>query len=139
MSDARARAAAAGDVHEIRSCGRVNAAAVIRIIVGVAVLQLLLVAAELPVTAAAASCELSSLGPCMTAGREAIKPPQECCDSVMAVAAGTNGLSCLCSLLTSDTAKEVGVNFRVAIGIPQRCGVAVPRGSKCNGMKVPGG
>jgi hypothetical protein len=132
MSDARARAAAAGDAHEIRSCGRVNVAAVMRIIVGVAVLQLLLAAAELPVTAAA-SCELSSLGPCMTAGREAIKPPQACCNSVMAVAAGTGGLSCLCSLLTSDTAKEVGVNFRVAIGIPQRCGVAVPRGSKCNG------
>jgi hypothetical protein len=132
MSDARARAAAAGDAHEIRSCGRVNVAAVMRIIVGVAVLPLLLAAAELPVTAAA-SCELSSLGPCMTAGREAIKPPQACCNSVMAVAAGTGGLSCLCSLLTSDTAKEVGVNFRVAIGIPQRCGVAVPRGSKCNG------
>jgi hypothetical protein len=81
----------------------------------------------------AAACDITALEPCIDAAKQAMTPSVACCSSIASLGSGPTGVSCLCSLVISQTAKEFGVQFPVAIGIPQRCGLAVPPGAQCDG------
>ncbi|KAJ7522649.1 hypothetical protein O6H91_18G021100 [Diphasiastrum complanatum] len=83
----------------------------------------------------AATCNLAPLAPCLSAAKKGgPAPSQACCSSVQKLSP-----SCLCQGVQSSAAKSLHVDIPTALGIPQHCGLKVPRGFKCAGYKVPGG
>lgn len=84
--------------------------------------------------AEAAGCDIFQLVPCIAASKNArVVPSQQCCANVAKMGAGAAGAKCLCSLLSSSLAKSQGVVPRIALGIPQKCRIAVPKGFVCQG------
>ena len=81
-----------------------------------------------------AACSIATMQPCLPAAQTGAFPSGGCCSAVNSMGAGAQGPSCLCSLATSAIARANGVNVDLAMGIPQKCGFAVPRGFTCNSM-----
>jgi hypothetical protein len=84
-----------------------------------------------------AACSIATMQPCLPAAQTGAFPSGGCCSAVSSMGAGAGGPSCLCSLATSTIARANGVNVDLAMGIPQKCGFAVPRGFTCNSMSSP--
>ncbi|KAG0609053.1 hypothetical protein M758_8G153400 [Ceratodon purpureus] len=100
---------------------------------------MLLVASEMLVTSQAAGCDIFQLVPCMSASKNAkVVPSKQCCTNVANMGKGLPGAKCLCSLLSHPLATSNGVVPRIALGIPQKCRIAVPKGFVCQGIRVPG-
>ena len=108
---------------------------IMKLQVAVALCVVLLVAAEMTRTAAAAAgCDIMQLVPCMAASKNAqVMPSKQCCSNVAKMGQGSAGAKCLCSLLSSSLAKAQGVVPHIALGIPQKCHIAVPKGFVCQG------
>jgi hypothetical protein len=86
------------------------------------------------VEAAANSCSIYQLLPCLSASKSlSIPPSRQCCINVAAMGRGPAGANCLCSLLNNPLARSQGVQPRIAITIPRRCRLPVPKGQRCNG------
>ncbi|KAH9542845.1 hypothetical protein CY35_13G028800 [Sphagnum magellanicum] len=89
------------------------------------------------VEAAANSCSIYQLVPCLPASKSLSVPPsRQCCTNVAAMGRGPAGANCLCSLLNNPLARSQGVQPRIAITIPRRCRLPVPKGQRCNGIPV---
>jgi hypothetical protein len=58
-------------------------------------------------------------------------PSRQCCTNLANMGKGLPGAKCLCSLLSSSLAKSNGVVPRIALGIPQKCRIPVPKGFVC--------
>ncbi|KAJ7514317.1 hypothetical protein O6H91_23G038900 [Diphasiastrum complanatum] len=100
--------------------------------VGLALLILAMVAFT---SVIAETCNFLPLAPCLSAARKGgPQPSQACCTSIPKLS-----LSCLCQGAQSSAAKSFGVDLPTALGIPQSCGLKVPKGFTCAGYKVPGG
>lgn len=84
-----------------------------------------------------AACNIAAMQPCLPAAQTGAFPSGGCCSAVSSMGAGAQGPSCLCSLATSSIARDNGVNVDLAMGIPKKCGFAIPRGFKCNSMWSP--
>jgi hypothetical protein len=82
---------------------------------------------------AQAACNIYSLSSCLAYTKAAQTPSRPCCNAIAALGGGQAGANCLCSLMTSAIARQYGVNQQVAVGMPHRCGLAVPYHSVCNG------
>jgi hypothetical protein len=94
----------------------------------------LLVASEMVVTSEAASCNIYQMVPCIAASKNAkVMPSRQCCTNVAQMGKGLAGAKCLCSLLSNPLAKSNGVVPRIALAIPQKCRIAVPKGFTCQG------
>jgi hypothetical protein len=97
-------------------------------------LVMLLVASEMVGTSQAAGCDIFQLVPCMAASKNAhAVPSRQCCTNLANMGKGLPGAKCLCSLLSSSLAKSNGVVPRIALGIPQKCRIPVPKGFVCQG------
>jgi len=93
---------------------------------------LLVASAVMPATAA--GCDIFQLVPCMAASKNAkVMPSKQCCANVAKMGQGAAGAKCLCSLLSNSLAKSQGVVPRIALGIPQKCRIGVPKGFVCQG------
>lgn len=104
-----------------------------------AVSLILLVTSQMVVTSHAAGCDILKLTPCVAASRNAkVMPSRQCCSNIAGMGKGLPGAKCLCSLLSHPLARSQGVAPRIALGIPQKCRIAVPRGFVCQGIRVPG-
>ncbi|KAG0620315.1 hypothetical protein M758_4G206500, partial [Ceratodon purpureus] len=102
-------------------------------------LVMLLVTSEMVVTSEAAGCDIFQLVPCMAASKNAkVTPSKQCCTNIANMGKGLLGAKCLCSLLSHPLAKSNGVVPRIALAIPQKCRIAVPKGFICQGIRVPG-
>jgi hypothetical protein len=102
--------------------------------VAAALCLVLLVASEMVVTSQAAGCDIFQLVPCMAASKNAhAVPSSQCCTNLANMGKGLPGAKCLCSLLSSSLAKSNGVVPRIALGIPQKCRIPVPKGFVCQG------
>jgi hypothetical protein len=102
-----------------------------------AVCLILLVVSEMPGVSGAAACDIFQMMPCVAASKNgAVKPSTQCCTNVGNMGRGITGARCLCSLLTHPLAKSQGVVPRIALAIPQKCGIPVPRGFVCQGMSI---
>lgn len=106
-------------------------------ILSVLLLLLLMLLTTRGMVETAEGCSLVQLVTCMPASRSgAMKPSLTCCNHLRTLNARAHGMSrmtCLCSLFTSDAARLQGVKPRVALGIPRKCRLPVPRGYMCNG------
>ncbi|KAG0580914.1 hypothetical protein M758_4G212800 [Ceratodon purpureus] len=99
----------------------------------------LLVASEMVISSEAAGCDIFQLVPCMAASKNAkVTPSRQCCTNIANMGKGLPGAKCLCSLLNHPLAKSNGVIPRIALAIPQKCRIAVPKGFVCQGIRVPG-
>ena len=97
-------------------------------------LVVLLVALEMVITSEAAGCDIFQLVPCMSASKNAkVTPSRQCCTNIANMGKGLPGAKCLCSLLNHPLAKSNGVVPRIALAIPQKCRIAVPKGFVCQG------
>lgn len=95
----------------------------------------LLVASEMVVSSEGAGCDVFQMMPCVAASKNgAVKPSSQCCSNVGNMGKGISGARCLCSLVSHPLAKSQGVVPRIALGIPQKCGIPVPRGFTCQGV-----
>ena len=98
---------------------------------------LLLVASEMARTSEAAGCDIFQMMPCVAASRSSgVRPSTQCCSNVATMGRGIAGARCLCSLVSQPLARSQGVVPRIALGIPQKCGIPVPRGFTCQGEKL---
>lgn len=97
--------------------------------VAVAVGVLLVLAA---VVQGQGACNAATLQPCLAASKGTAAPTTQCCAAVKNVGGAAGGPQCLCSLTTSALARANGVNPDAAMAIPQKCGLAVPKGFTCN-------
>lgn len=118
------------DMNVGRQGGRAGAVSVI-------LLLLLMLLTTRGTVETAEGCSLVQLATCMPASRSgAMKPSLTCCNHLRTLNARAHGksrMTCLCSLFTSDAARLQGVKPRVALGIPRKCRLPVPRGYMCNG------
>nr|XP_024388922.1 uncharacterized protein LOC112288684 [Physcomitrium patens] len=81
---------------------------------------------------ASGSRDVFQLAPCIAASKNAnVRPSRQCCSNVASMGKGLPGANCLCSLLNHPLARSQGVAPRIALGIPQKCRIAVPRGFVC--------
>ena len=103
----------------------------------VACLLVVLVVSEMVITSEAAGCNIYQLVPCMEASKNArVAPSKQCCTNIANMGKGLAGAKCLCSLLNHRLAKSNGVVARIALGIPQKCRIAVPKGFVCQGTPI---
>ncbi len=102
----------------------------------VCMVLMLVVAAEMVGTAeAAGSCDIFKMVPCMAASKNAgVAPSKQCCANIASMGKGLAGAKCLCSLLSNPLAKSNGVVPRIALAIPQKCRIPVPKGFVCQGI-----
>ena len=85
-------------------------------------------------TSEAAGCDIFQMMPCVAASRSSgVRPSTQCCSNVATMGRGIAGARCLCSLVSQPLARSQGVVPRIALGIPQKCGIPVPRGFTCQG------
>lgn len=97
-------------------------------------LVVMLVAAEMVVMSEAADCDIFQLVPCIAASKNArVTPSKRCCTNIANMGRGLTGAKCLCSLLTHPLAKSNGVVPSIALAIPQKCRIGVPKGFVCQG------
>jgi hypothetical protein len=102
--------------------------------VAAALCLVLLVASQMVAPSQAAGCDIFQLVPCMAASKNAhAVPSRQCCTNLANMGKGLPGAKCLCSLLSSSLAKSNGVVPRIALGIPQKCRIPVPKGFVCQG------
>lgn len=117
------------DMNVGRQGGRVGAVPVLLLLLMLLTMRGMVETAE--------GCSLVQLVTCLPASRSgAMKPSLTCCNHLRTLNARAHGMSrmtCLCSLFTSDAARLQGVKPRVALGIPRKCRLPVPRGYMCNG------
>jgi hypothetical protein len=105
-----------------------------KLLVTVACLVVLLAFSEMVVTSEAAGCNIYQMVPCMAASKNSqVAPSKQCCGNIANMGKGLAGAKCLCSLLNHRLAKSNGVVPRIALGIPQKCRIAVPKGFVCQG------
>nr|WOE53367.1 non-specific lipid-transfer protein type D [Citrullus colocynthis] len=85
-----------------------------------------------PIESAAAG-----LTPCLGAVRDAkAKVTAACCSKVGAMF--NSSPKCLCAILLSPLAKQVGINPAIAITVPKRCNIRNrPVGKKCGKYTLP--
>ncbi len=83
---------------------------------------------------AASSCTIYGITECLEdINSYSAQPSQSCCAEIFALeSGGPKAMDCLCTAVTSETARLYGVNPKSAIGMPQRCGLPVPRHAVCN-------
>jgi hypothetical protein len=111
-----------------------TSASTMKLQVAVACLVVLLVVSETVVTSEGAGCNIYQLVPCMASSKNAlVAPSKQCCTNIANMGKGLAGAKCLCSLLNHRLAKSNGVVPRIALGIPQKCRAAVPKGFVCQG------
>ncbi len=104
------------------------------VVMGLVVLVVASTLVPSSVEAAANSCSIYQLLPCLSASKSLSVPPsRQCCNNVAAMGRGRGGANCLCSLLNNPLARSQGVQPRIAITIPRRCRLPVPKGQRCNG------
>nr|PNR26000.1 hypothetical protein PHYPA_031229 [Physcomitrium patens]PNR26002.1 hypothetical protein PHYPA_031231 [Physcomitrium patens]PNR26003.1 hypothetical protein PHYPA_031232 [Physcomitrium patens]PNR26006.1 hypothetical protein PHYPA_031235 [Physcomitrium patens] len=113
---------------------RSPSASAMKLLAVAAVSLILLVTSQMVVTSHAAGCDILKLTPCVAASRNAkVMPSRQCCSNIAGMGKGLPGAKCLCSLLSHPLARSQGVAPRIALGIPQKCRIAVPRGFVCQG------
>nr|PNR26001.1 hypothetical protein PHYPA_031230 [Physcomitrium patens] len=116
---------------------RSPSASAMKLLAVAAVSLILLVTSQMVVTSHAAGCDILKLTPCVAASRNAkVMPSRQCCSNIAGMGKGLPGAKCLCSLLSHPLARSQGVAPRIALGIPQKCRIAVPRGFVCQGWAV---
>ena len=105
---------------------------------GVVCVVVLPVATEMVVMSEAAGCDIFQMMPCMAASKNAkVMPSRQCCTKIRSMGAGVAGANCLCSLLRNPLATSNGVVPSMALALPHKCRIAVPKGFVCQGSALP--